>query len=360
MLTIGILGGGQLARMLALAAYPLGLRTICLDPAIEASAADVTPVIRADYTDETALRDFAELVDVITVENENLPVDQLTWLNTLRPVAPNSDAIAYAQDRLLEKKLFQELNIPTTEFYMVDRFEDLQQACVTLGFPAVLKTRRFGYDGKGQYVIRTADDIAPAWESLKNHALILESWVKFDREVSLIAVRDAQNQIKFYPLVENIHQAGILHISRAPFVHAELFQLAQGYLRHLLEKLNYIGVLTVEFFACGETLIANEMAPRVHNSGHWTIEGAVTSQFANHIRAVAGLPLGDTAARGYSAMLNCVGNEPDLAAVLEYPNAYYHRYNKTAKPQRKLAHITVNTSTIEEREKQLTGLLKLL
>lgn len=357
---IGILGGGQLARMLSLAAYPLGITTLCLDPADEACARDVTNVIKAEYTDEAALEKFASEVDVITIENENLPIEKLQWLNSRCSVLPTPNAIAVAQDRLLEKKLFTSLGIATPAFYEVNTYEELESAIKALQFPAVIKTRRFGYDGKGQFVVQAADDLPKAWEALKGHALIAEQWIKFDREVSLIAVRDANKVCAFYPLTENVHRQGILRISRAPYIDATLYKTAQDYLQKILEHFNYIGVLAVEFFVCNGKLIANEMAPRVHNSGHWTIEGAVTSQFANHVRAILGLPLGNTDARGFSAMLNCIGEEPNMSAVLQHSHVYYHCYHKTAKPQRKLAHITVNTETKEACEKTLMQVTNLL
>lgn len=359
MKTIGILGGGQLARMLSLAAYPFGWRTLCFDPSPEACANDVTNVIRADYTDEAQLEHFAQQVDVVTLENENVPVNCLEKLSHYCPVYPNAHAVSVAQDRLLEKQLFQQFAIPTPLFMAINTQAELNAACEKIGLPAVLKTRRFGYDGKGQYIIRTPEDQDKAWAALQNYPLILESWVQFDREVSLIAARNPQGETCFYPLVENTHKMGILHISRAPFNHPQLTQLAQEYIIRLLNELNYVGILTVEFFVTGDQLIANEMAPRVHNSGHWTIEGAVTSQFTQHLRAVCGLTLGNTAPRNYSALLNCIGTEPELSAVLQYPNAYYHCYNKTPKPLRKLAHLTINTTSETEREQQLSALMNL-
>jgi 5-(carboxyamino)imidazole ribonucleotide synthase len=356
---IGILGAGQLARMLALAAYPLGWRTICYDPSPDACAADVTQVIRAEYTDEHQLQNFAAQVDIITLENENVPSSCLNTLAKYRPVYPNASAVAYAQDRLIEKQLFQQLAIPTPIFAAINSLAELITACEHIGLPAVLKTRRFGYDGKGQYIIRSAADITPAWGTLGGSELILESWVKFDREVSFIGARNAAGDIGFYPLVENIHSKGMLHISRAPFDDEKLLQQARHHITQLFNHLNYVGILTVEFFVCGQQLIANEMAPRVHNSGHWTIEGAVTSQFSQHLRAVAGLPLGSMETRNYSALLNCIGAEPELTAVLKQANAAYHGYHKAPKSLRKLAHITVNTASIEEREQQLAFLLKI-
>lgn len=359
MLTIGILGGGQLARMLTLAAYPLGWRTLCLDPSENPCAADVTTVLKGEYTDDALLHSFAEQVDVITLENENIPVECLEKLNKKRPVWPPASAVAHAQDRLFEKKLFQSLNIPTAPFVDIDSKETLISACKTIGLPAVLKTRRFGYDGKGQFVIRNESDITSAWDTLGNAPLILEGWIAFDTEASLIAARNTKGECVFYPLIENQHKNGILHTSRAPILEIELTTLAKKHMTELLNHLNYVGVLTVEFFVSGNELIANEMAPRVHNSGHWTIEGSLTSQFSQHLRAITDYPLGSTDSRGCSMLLNCVGQEPDLATVLHYKNAFYHSYHKAPTPQRKLGHITINAASAEECSALLDQLKKI-
>lgn len=359
MLTIGILGGGQLARMLTLAASSLGWHTLCVDPSDTPCARDVTTVLQGDYTDETLLKTFAEQVAIVTLENENIPVDTLKYLSSICPVWPNADAVAEAQDRLIEKQLFQTLHIPTAPFVAVDSKESLIKACDKIGLPAVLKTRRFGYDGKGQYVIRTPADIETAWNTLGSSPLILEGWIAFEKEVSLIAARNQHGDCVFYPLVVNEHKNGILHVSRAPYEDEALTAKAHEYLTLLLNHLNYVGVLAVEFFVYQNELLANEMAPRVHNSGHWTIEGSETSQFEQHLRAIADLPLGSTQSLGYSILLNCVGEEPDIDKVLQHPNVFYHSYGKQAKPNRKLAHITINTDTKEEAEALLIELKKI-
>lgn len=345
---IGILGGGQLARMLSLAAYPLGIHTLCIDPKNEACAADVTKVIKAAYTDQTSLIHFAEAVDVLTYETENIPLATAQWLNRYKPVFPSTKTLAVTQDRLQEKMLFQALKIPTTCFAAVDSLEELYQAIESIGLPCVLKTRFSGYDGKGQCVIRTQNDITPAWQQLEMHTpLLVEECVFFDKEVSLLAVR-GQEEVLFYALSENKHCNGILYLSTAPYQDSALQLLAEGYVKQLLDYFDYRGVLAVEFFLKNKTtLLANEIAPRVHNSGHWTIEGASTSQFENHIRAVAGLPLGSTRHQGFSAMFNCIGAEPDLNKILSIPDVHYHCYHKSPAKNRKLAHCTLSTTDWE-------------
>ena len=356
---IGILGAGQLARMLTLAACPLGISTLCLDPKGGTSASEVTDVITAAFTDEKQLQNFAEQVDLITYETENIPLQTAQFLSQNRSVFPSSQALAVAQDRLQEKTLFRELNIPTTRFMAIDSLQDLRQGAETLGFPCILKTRFFGYDGKGQQILRESQDVAAAWQALGSHPLLLEEFVPFTQEVSLISVR-SQQDLCFYALTQNEHQAGILRVSTAPYQHEQLQQLAETYAKQLLEHLDYCGVLAIEFFCRDEQLIANEMAPRVHNSGHWTIEGASTSQFENHLRAITGLPLGSTQARGYNAMFNCIGSEPDIKKILTIPDVHYHHYAKTPAPGRKLAHFTLSTLELPLYEQRLAALKALL
>lgn len=357
---VGILGGGQLARMLALAGYPMGIHTLCLDPTKDVCAADVTQVIHADYADQKQLQTFAERVDVITFETENIPLTTAEFVSQIKPIYPALNALKTGQDRWLEKNLFKELNIPTPQFADINSFSELEHAVAKIGLPAVLKTRRFGYDGKGQFVLKQPADLIKAWEILGGQALILEQFIHFDRELSLIAVRARNGNVQFYPLVENQHHEGILRVSNAPFVNAHLQQQAETYVRAILTKFNYVGVFVIELFQVGEQLFANEMAPRVHNSGHWTIEGADTSQFANHLRAISGLPLGSTATKGYSTMFNVIGKGPDREKILSIPTAYYHTYEKQAKPNRKLGHITVvaaNKTDCEQYAQQLKKIL---
>lgn len=337
---IGIIGGGQLAQMLALAAYPLGFKTICLEPHADCPAARVTEVICGDYSEHSQLKQLADRVDVITYEFENIPVSALTKLDHPH-IHPTLSALSVSQDRLNEKKFFTELQIPTTQYAAVDSYADLEQAVEQITLPAIVKTRRWGYDGKGQVHLHSAEEIATAWQSLQNQPLLVENKVPFVREVSCIAARSFQGKIVFYPLVVNQHQQGILKMSTLGDISVALQHLAESYVRRIMEALNYVGVLTVEFFQVGEGLIANEMAPRVHNSGHWTIEGADVSQFENHIRAITGLPLGSTQTKPHVAMFNFIGTVPPLPEVLNLPQAHYHLYGKTPRHGRKLGHVTL-------------------
>lgn len=359
---VGVLGGGQLGRMLALAGYPLGVHVRCLDATADAPAGALCELIVGHYTDAATLAHFAEGVEVVSYEFENVPVATAHQLAELCPVYPPPVALEKAQDRLVEKSFLRDLAIPTPPFLAVDSRADLEAALAQIGLPAVLKTRRLGYDGKGQAVLRHPQDSETAWASLRGSPLILEGWVHFDREVSLLAVRSTTGETAFYPLVENEHRAGILRTSRAPAPNltAELQALAEAYAQRILAALDYTGVLAIEFFQVGQTLLANEMAPRVHNSGHWTIEGAVTSQFANHLRAILGLPLGATAAIGQSVMLNLIGTLPDVAAVLAVPGAALHLYDKAPRPGRKLGHITLRADEPESLAQGLTQLQKLI
>lgn len=358
---IGIVGGGQLARMLVLAGYPMGLRFQVLDPAIDACAGEVAPLIRSDYDDENHLQQLADWAEMLTFDFENVPA---TVASTLKRQAagfyPPAEALAVAQDRLHEKTLFWELGIPTPPFATIDSLEELHDAVARMELPAVLKTRRLGYDGKGQRVLRAPEDLKPAWEALGGVPLLLEGFVPFQREVSVLAARGHNGEIAFYPLVENTHRDGILRLSRAPLLAPQLEREGWNLARRLLERLNYVGLLALEFFVLDNHLIANEMAPRVHNSGHWTIEGAVTSQFENHLRAVLGLLLGSTAAVGHSIMLNCIGAMPERAAVLAVPGAHYHAYGKAPRPGRKVGHLTLWAEHPQDLQTGLDRLLPLV
>lgn len=355
---VGILGGGQLGRMLALCGLPLGVRCWVLDPSSEAPAREVATHICADYRDRSALEQLARTVDVITYEFENVPVDSVRLLEERLPVYPPSRALEIAQDRLSEKTFFQSLGIPTPHFARVDTLEDVRSAVAELGLPAVLKTRRMGYDGKGQYLLRNSEEIERAWSALGGVPLILEEYIAFERELSILAVRSRTGEICCYPLVENSHRDGILRrsLAPAPKTPAKLQALAERHARAILEALHYVGVLALELFERHGELLANEMAPRVHNSGHWTIEGAVTSQFENHIRAILGWPLGTTDARGQCAMLNIIGEIPDLSAILQIPGAHLHLYGKAPRPGRKLGHITLCETSDELLETKLAQL----
>ena len=357
---IGIIGAGQLAQMLAHAAEPLDISCHCLANSLHDPAAQVANLHSIDLQDTEALTAFANSVDIITFENENVDPALLKLLQQHATCYPNWQAIQTSQDRLIEKQYLSDLNIPVAPFAAVNSLTELQQATQSLQYPCVLKTRRFGYDGKGQVCIQSAADIDTAWEQLKQQPLILEAWIPFEREVSIIGVRSASGDIKYYPLTENIHQAGILRQSNAPFINESLQQQAQHYCQQVLNQMDFVGVLTIEFFVHDGQLIANEIAPRVHNSGHWTIEGAVTSQFENHIRAILNLPLGNTAAIAATTMFNCIGELPDLTTILELPDAHFHSYHKTARPKRKLAHVTLVKQDKETTERQYQQLQRLL
>ncbi|MEM9301671.1 MAG: 5-(carboxyamino)imidazole ribonucleotide synthase [Pseudomonadota bacterium] len=350
---IGILGGGQLARMMALAGYPLGHEFVVLDPAKDACAGQLCEHICADYNDEEALAELADRCEVITLDFENVPVTAVDFLADKRPVRPGAKALGVAQDRLAEKNLFTELGIPCAPFAAVDSLAALEAALGELGYPAVLKTRRLGYDGKGQVVIEEPGAVNAAWEELGGQPLILEGFVRFKRELSIIAVRSTTGDTVFYPLTENRHKNGILVTSFAPAAAPAVEPLAQRHITKLLDHLDYCGVLTLELFDLGDHLVANEIAPRVHNSGHWTIDGAVTSQFENHIRAVLGWPLGATRAHGASAMLNWIGAMPDPATGLSYPDAHWHDYGKKPRAGRKVGHVNLNATDIVALQSEL-------
>ncbi len=340
--TIGILGGGQLARMLALAGAPLGVRFLVVDSVADACAAQVAPLITADWRDFVALEKFASGIDVATFDFENVPAETAQWLTEHTQVSPNPRALALAQDRLAEKSMFRELGLETPAFATVDSLEDLRAATREIGFPSVLKTRRLGYDGKGQFRLRGDADVETAWKTIAGAASILEAWVPFDCEVSVIAVRGRDGAFSTYPLVQNWHSDGILSASLAPAPDsAALAGIATHHARRIAEYLDYVGVFALELFVRDGKLLGNEMAPRVHNSGHWTIEGATCSQFENHVRAVLGLPLGDTSACGMSVMLNWIGELPDANAVLSEPHAHWHDYGKSPRAGRKVGHATI-------------------
>ena len=337
---VGIVGGGQLARMLALAGLPWAHEFVFLDPAADACAGPLGRLLIADYDDERALLELAEQADVVTFDFENVPARSLEVLAGRAPVYPGARALAAAQDRLHEKALFGELGMATAAFVAVDDGAALPAAVAELGLPAVLKTRRLGYDGKGQWLLRTAVDVETAARELGDTPALLERLVPFERELSLIAARGRDGTVVFYPLSENTHRNGILHTTVCR-IDDPLQGAAEAQMGRLLEALDYVGVLTIEFFQCGGELIANEFAPRVHNSGHWTIEGAETSQFENHLRAILGLPLGSTRVRGDYAMLNLIGAVPDPERVLAIPGTHLHDYGKAPRPGRKVGHITV-------------------
>ena len=357
-MTLGILGGGQLGYMLALAGYPLGLHFRFLDPSPEAPVGRIAQRVTADYNDQAALEKFSNGLELVTYEFENVPVEAAKFLEERVPVYPPPAALEAAQDRLAEKTLFRNLGIDTTDFLPVAKPEEFDVAVKQLGLPAVLKTCRMGYDGKGQWILRTAEEVSKASAELPKVDLILERFVPFRRELSVLAVRSRRGETAFYPLVENHHRGGILRLSLAPApaLQPTVQRAAEDIARRVLESLKYVGVLAIEFFEHEGRLLANEMAPRVHNSGHWSIEGAVTSQFENHLRAVLGLPLGSTGAAGHCAMLNLIGDLPEPAEVLAVPDAHLHLYGKASRPGRKLGHVTLRAASPERLAVRLSEL----
>ncbi|MGY0619017.1 5-(carboxyamino)imidazole ribonucleotide synthase [Lysobacter sp. A378] len=353
MSTVGILGGGQLARMMALAGAPLGLRFLVMDTAADACAGQFAPMVVGDYVDQEALGEFASRIDVATFDFENVPAESAKWLVDRVPVFPNPRALGTAQDRLAEKTLFRELGIPVPDFAVVDTREQLDQAIASVGLPCILKTRRLGYDGKGQFRIRTAGDADDAWVALGAQAakvgLILEGFVHFQRELSVVAVRGRDGEFRAWPLTENWHVDGVLSASLAPAsVDEALAERAFAYARKLADALDYVGVLALELFCRDGELLANELAPRVHNSGHWTIEGAETSQFENHLRAVLGRPLGSTRMLGHACMLNWIGAMPEANPILGEPSGHWHDYGKAARDGRKVGHATLRADSTDE------------
>ena len=345
--------------MLALAGYPLGLKFIFLDKSADTPGAQVGGIILGELNDTKKIAELAAQTDVLTYDVENVPVAALGDIPKHQTFFPPVVALAAGQDRLSEKQLFQKLKIPTANYRTVDSMPDLEQAIQVIGYPAVLKTRRLGYDGRGQRMIRSPAELGSAFNALGGVPLILEQFIEFEREVSLIAVRNPRGDMRFYPLSENQHSDGILRLSLAPYADRKLQARAQLYLKRILQHFDYAGVLAVEFFVKNGGLIANETAPRVHNSGHWTIEGAVTSQFENHLRAILDLPLGDTTALGQAAMVNFIGALPPLETVLGIPGVHFHDYGKQPRPGRKLGHATLVCKTRKElmsRLKNFPGL----
>ena len=345
---IGIIGAGQLGQMLGFAARELGVECRFVDPSTNPPAASCGAVIQRPFDDKDALEELAASCDVITYEFENVPVAALLAIEDKVPVYPPTEALRQSQDRLDEKRLFDRLAIPLPGYRVVDRREDIVAAVEALGLPVVLKTRRFGYDGKGQFIVRQQAEVDAAWKTLGGSPLVAEQWVPFDYELSCIGVRNVSGDVAIYPLARNVHQGGILHTSISPVDAPELAARAETYVHRMLEHLDYVGVLALEMFACGDELLANEFAPRVHNSGHWSIEGSATSQFENHLLAVMNRPLGSVASVGHAGMVNLIGEIPDAARSLE--QGVLHDYGKAPRPGRKLGHITVTAGTAAARD----------
>ncbi len=360
---VGVLGAGQLGRMMALAGYPLGNTFHFYDTFDDMPAGQVAPLVVGKFSDFKKLAQIAKASDVITYEFENVPVEAVRFIEKSKKVFPSSRILEVAQDRLIEKNCFSTLQIPTPEFYPVCNLGDLQTALKKLGGKAVLKTRRMGYDGKGQVVLTDGKISNDARQLLKrNPDLILEAFVSFDRELSQVAVRSKKGEIVFYPLVENHHEKGILNytLAPAPKLSAALTKQARAHVTQLLKRFDYVGAFTVEFFEKKGKLIANEMAPRVHNSGHWTIEGTVTSQFENHVRAITGLPLGSTDMRGYAGMINLIGKLPTVAKLCRVPQVHVHTYGKKPRAGRKLGHVTFVAKDSRERDLLLKKIRKIV
>lgn len=357
---VGVLAAGQLGRMMALEGYPLGLRFRFLEPRPGAPAATLAEIIEAPYDDEEALNRFADGLDVATYEFENIPLCSTEILSRKVDVFPPPQALKTAQDRILEKSLFERLGIPTSPFMEIHCHDDFERALEEIGVPMVLKTARMGYDGKGQAVIKDRVNAETHYRSLGNVALIAERWIPFDRELSLVSVRSRSGELAFYPLVENHHRHGILRetLAPAPYLNLKLQAEAEEIARRVLTHFDYAGVLTIEFFETNGTLLANEMASRVHNSGHWTIEGTACSQFENHVRAILNLPLGCTQAIGFSTMINLIGETPPVREVLSVPGAHLHLYGKTPRPGRKIGHITLTAPAAEERDRKVNRLVE--
>ena len=345
---IGIIGAGQLGQMLGFAARDLDIEVRFLDPSDDPPAAQCGKVIQAAFDDPVALVALADTCDVITYEFENVPVAALQHIEGVVPVYPPATALRHSQDRLDEKELFKELDIPLPGYHAIDTRADMDAAADKLGLPLVIKTRRFGYDGKGQFVVKQIADLDVAWDDLGGQALLAEQWVPFDYEISCIGVRSISGEIAIYPLSRNVHIDGILRTSRSPVDEPELATKASDYVHRLLGHLDYVGGLALELFVSGDELLANEFAPRVHNSGHWSIEGSETSQFENHLRAILDLPLGSTASTGHAGMVNLIGGISDATRALDV--GVLHDYGKAPRAGRKLGHVTVVADTAEQRD----------
>ena len=355
---VGVVGGGQLGRMLGLAGTPLGCRFTFLDPSSEAGARSVGRLLVGAYDDEELLAELAAASDVVTYEFENVPATAARRVEESVPVFPPPRSLELTQDRASEKELFQRCNVGVAPYVLASGIRAVERGLEEVRLPAIVKTRREGYDGKGQVVVRSTSDIAALDDPMLDRDLLIERMVDLRRELSIIAVRGREGEVVTYPLVENLHHEGILRLSRAPASDVDGFvDQAERSARALMDELGHVGVLTVELFETHDgALLGNEMAPRVHNSGHWTIEGAETSQFENHLRAVTGRPLGSTAPRGFSAMVNLIGELPDPATVLRIDGAHLHLYDKEPRPGRKVGHITVRSDSEAQVEAALEAI----
>lgn len=356
---VGVLGGGQLGRMLGLSGIPLGLEFVFLDPSAEACAAATGELLQAGFSDEEAARRLAGLVDVATFDFENIPAATARALQENCALFPAPDALDAGQDRVAEKELLNSLGIDVPSYHVVSGRTDLLEGLDKLGYPAVLKTRRLGYDGKGQAVLRDPEDLERAWQKLGDSDLVLEAFVPFQAECSLVAVRGQDGETRTWPLTRNVHSNGILMLSMPGDFDEDMQSLATQKMKALLEHFNYRGVLTIEFFLFKGKLLANEFAPRVHNSGHWTINGSTCSQFENHVRAITGLPLGETRMTGHCLMFNWIGEMPDKHRAMEIAGLHWHDYGKAPRPGRKIGHATLTAPTPEELRQDAKRLAKI-
>ena len=353
---VGVLGGGQLARMMGLAGIPLGFKFFVLDPAADACAGSIGQIRQASFSDVEAAKSLAAEIDIATFDFENVPAKSARAMAALRPFHPGVVALQACQDRLTEKQLLDRLGIPVPSYFPVASRTDLLTAMDKVGFPAVVKTRRFGYDGKGQAVLRQAEDLEIAWQQLGDAELIVEAFVPFEAECSLLSVRAMNGEVRFWPLTRNMHSKGMLVLSQPGVFDQGLQREAESIGRLLLEHWDYVGVMAVEFFILDGKLQVNEIAPRVHNSGHWTIDASVTSQFENHLRAISGLPLGDTATTGHAMMFNWIEQMPDKNSLLATTGVHWHDYGKSARPGRKVGHATLVADT-DGQLKENSGVL---
>jgi len=356
---IGVLGGGQLARMIALAAHPLGLRCRVFDPSPCPPASAVAEHMHADFTDVDALERFTDGLDVVTFEIEHLADIALETVARTAELRPSAGAIRIARDRLIEKQFLRSQGIATAPFLEIGPNSDLEAAVEGLGLPMVIKTRTEGYDGRGQIIARSRQELASAVTALAPRPLIAEGLISFDRELSVAAVRSATGEFRVYPVVQNHHENGILQwtLAPAPNTSIALADRINEIARQLVVSLDYVGVLVIELFQIGEQVAVNELAPRVHNSGHWTIEGAETCQFENHVRAVLGLPLGSTTATDGWVMFNLLGRAPDIRRVLELPGAHLHLYGKSPRPGRRIGHINCRAAQPDSARARLQSYL---
>ncbi len=347
---IGVLGAGQLGRMLALSGTPLKKEFGFYGQSDQEPAAQLGHPFFSSQ-DAKGLAELIDFADVITYESENTDVALVREIAKTTPIYPAEKSLYISQHRGREKALFDQLSIPCAPYQMVDSLDSLKSAVEEVGLPAVLKTTTEGYDGKGQFVLKEASQVEQAWSEIGGRELVLEGFVDFQRELSMIAVRNANNEHVYYPLVQNVHHDGILRYTIAPArnITDDIQKEAESYMQRLLDELDHVGVLTLELFDTLDGLIANEMAPRVHNSGHWTQDGAETDQFENHVRAITGMPLGSTTAcQPIAAMINIIGQVGEIEKVLEMPNVFLHLYDKEERPNRKLGHINIVAETEEE------------